>query len=218
MELKGGVFGSGASCDAGSTRLVTLKNYGQAIKGDDGTVIGTTRSLTAIQRADRVLLDNAHVTLTGESDVANANQTALYSLNNIGNYTESQTIDGGNGLVLQSGSTLALDAAAIELAQFKSIDQGGKEVALGALSASPNTLLFDTGTVFRVSYTPLTRTESGVTAEAEIYGPVGGYTYLFAGKQADAYAYAAQRMTGKPVRECVLYFLYSGETVKSSCK
>lgn len=193
MELKGGVFGSGASCDAGSTRLVTLKNYGQAIKGDDGTVIGTTRSLTAIQRADRVLLDNAHVTLTGESDVANANQTALYSLNNIGNYTESQTIDGGNGLVLQSGSTLALDAAAIELAQFKSIDQGGNEVALDVLSAWPNTLLFDTGTVFRVSYTPLTRTESGVTAEAEIYGPVGGYTYLFAGKQADAYAYAAQQ-------------------------
>ena len=37
-------------------------------------------------------------------------------------------------------------------------------------------------------------------------------------KQLEAYAYAAQRMTGKPVRECVLYFLYSGETVKSSCK
>ena len=25
-------------------------------------------------------------------------------------------------------------------------------------------------------------------------------------KQLEAYAYAAQRMTGKPVRECVLYF------------
>ena len=37
-------------------------------------------------------------------------------------------------------------------------------------------------------------------------------------RQLEAYAYAAQRMTGKPVRECVLYFLYSGETVKSSCK
>ena len=33
-------------------------------------------------------------------------------------------------------------------------------------------------------------------------------------KQLEAYAYAAQRMTGKPVRECVLYFLYSGETVE----
>ena len=33
-------------------------------------------------------------------------------------------------------------------------------------------------------------------------------------KQLEAYAYAAQRMTGKPVRECVLYFLHSGETVE----
>ena len=32
--------------------------------------------------------------------------------------------------------------------------------------------------------------------------------------QLRAYAWAAERMTGKPVRECVLYFLHSGESVK----
>ncbi len=32
-------------------------------------------------------------------------------------------------------------------------------------------------------------------------------------KQLAAYAYAARKMTGKPVRECILYFLYAGETV-----
>ncbi len=39
-------------------------------------------------------------------------------------------------------------------------------------------------------------------------------------KQLDAYAYAVEHMTGMPVRECVLYFLYSGEefTVKNACK
>ena len=36
-------------------------------------------------------------------------------------------------------------------------------------------------------------------------------------KQLEAYAYAAQRMTGRPVRECVLYFLYSGEIVRADC-
>ena len=36
-------------------------------------------------------------------------------------------------------------------------------------------------------------------------------------KQMEAYAYAAQRMTGRPVRECVLYFLYSGEIVRADC-
>lgn len=34
-------------------------------------------------------------------------------------------------------------------------------------------------------------------------------------KQLEAYAYAAHRMTGRPVRECVLYFVYSGETVRA---
>ncbi len=32
--------------------------------------------------------------------------------------------------------------------------------------------------------------------------------------QLRAYAWAAKRMTGKPVRECLLYFLHSGQTVK----
>ena len=39
-------------------------------------------------------------------------------------------------------------------------------------------------------------------------------------KQLEAYAYAAHRITGKPVRECILHFLYAGETitVKNACK
>lgn len=198
MRIDGGVFGSGASCDAGSTRLVTLKNYGQPIK-TDGAMTGTTRTLAAIQRADRVLLLNAHVTLTGQSDVANTNQTTLYSLNAIGNYTGSEKVEGGNGLVLQAGSTLILKSAAIELAQFRSLNNKpeAEEVTLDNLKKSPNTLMFDTGTVFRVSYTPLTRTETGVTSASETYGPVRGYTYLLAGERADAYAYAAQQKEGE---------------------
>lgn len=192
MRIDGGVFGSGASCDAGSTRLVTLRNYGQPIR-TNGTITGTTRTLAAIQRADRVVLLNSHVTLTGQSDVANANQTTPYSLNAIGNYTASKTIDGGNGLVLQAGSTLVLEAAAIELAQFRSQDSSGQKVTLEGLKTVPNTLMFDTGTVFRVSYTPLTRTDTDVTLANETYGPVLGYTYLLAGERADAYAYAAQQ-------------------------
>ncbi len=36
--------------------------------------------------------------------------------------------------------------------------------------------------------------------------------------QLKAYAWAAERMTGLPVRECVLYFLYSGESVNIKCR
>lgn len=39
-------------------------------------------------------------------------------------------------------------------------------------------------------------------------------------RQLEVYAYAAERIMGKPVRECVLYFLHAGEeySIKSACK
>lgn len=184
MMISGGVFGSGASCDAGSTRLVTLKDYGKPVKDENGIIGGATRTLTAIQRADRVLLKNAHIQLTGESDVANSNQTALYSLNRIGDHGPLETLGSlGNGLVLQGGSTVILDSAAIETANLKSVDHEGKEVTLAGLSTVPNTVLFGSGIVFRVSYT------NPDTKKAD-YGAVSGYAYMIAEDRADAYAYA----------------------------
>ncbi|MCH1980899.1 hypothetical protein MCG44_14350 [Lawsonibacter sp. OA9] len=184
MTISGGVFGSGASCDAGSTRLVTLKNYGKPVKDENGIISGATRILSAIQRADRVLLKNAHIQLAGESDVANSNQTALYSLNRIGDHGDLDTLGNlGNGLVLQSGSTVILDSAAIETANLKSVDQDGNEVTLTELSTVPNTVLFGSGIVFRVSYTDLEKGEIH-------YGAVWGYAYMMAEDRADAYAYA----------------------------
>lgn len=180
MKLGGGVFGSGASCDAGSTRLVTLENYGEAVL-DGGTVTGATRTLDSIQRADRVVILNSHVQLIGQSDVANANQTAKYSLNRIGDHEKAAGLgDLGNGLVLQGASTLILNSPAMELAAFRSVDADGKE----AVESSPkSTLLLDTGTLLRVAYT----NEKGST----VYGPVKGYTRLLAGNAADGYVYAA---------------------------
>ena len=131
MRIAGGVFGSGASCDAGSTRLVTLKNYGTPVLDDSGLATGVTRSLEAIQRADRVVLYNSHIQLSGKSDVANPNQTTLYSLNRIGDHGARDGVaEGENSLVLQAGSTLILDSAVIETANFKSIDKDEKNVEL----------------------------------------------------------------------------------------
>lgn len=183
MTVSGGVFGSGASCDAGSTRIVTLLNYGEAIKDADGEIKGATRTLNAIQRADRVVLRNSHVELKGQSDVANANQTALYSLNRVGDHGNIAGLGTlGNGLILQSGSTMMLDSAVIEIARFKSLDEGGKEVALGEIQDIPNTVLFSQGTIFRISYTD--------TDGKEIYGDINGYAYMAAENTAVGYAYA----------------------------
>ncbi|WP_020226021.1 hypothetical protein [Holdemania massiliensis] len=187
MKIDGGVFGSGASCDAGSTRLVTLKNYGGATRGEGSNgVLDVSRTLSAIQRADRVTLINSHVRLTGLSDIANTNQTALYSLNRIGDHGKVAE-DYDNGLVLQGGSTLVLESAMIETANFKSMDLNGKNaLTQETLKASPNTVKFETGTVFQVSYEGLKET---------LYGAVIGYAYMQAAEKASVYAYARPKIT-----------------------
>ncbi|MCD2493250.1 hypothetical protein LQE92_11530 [Lacrimispora sp. NSJ-141] len=189
MDIAGGVFGSGATCDAGSSRIVTLDGYGKRTAAEDGTTNGATRVLAAIQRADRVILKDSHVKLTGQSDVANADQTAKYSLNRIGDHGDSAALEPlGNGLILQGGSTLVLNSSVLEIANYKSVDNSGNEVGLNSLTASgldaemENTILFSSGTVFRIAYTG--------GDGSEIFGGVQGYTYMAADNTAVAYAYA----------------------------
>ena len=184
MKISGGVFGSGASCDAGSTRLVTLDHYG-VLDNQSGST-NATRTLDAIQRADRVLLIQSHVRLTGKSDIANSNATALYSLNRIGDHENPDVGELGKGLVLQGGSTVILDSEANGLGRFSSIDGAGKAVTLenvGTTDAkTANRVCFDAGTVFRVA---IENDDKTLT-----YGEVSGYSYMEAGETAEVFAYA----------------------------
>ena len=187
MNIACGVFGSGASCDAGDVRLVTLDHYGAPVKKGDGAW-DVTSSLTSIQRADQVRLINSHVHLTGQSDVANENQTALYSLNRVGDgqydSDKLQKLGGlGNSVSLIGGSTLMLDSALIEVANFKSVNDDGQPVPLTTqgLADNPNLVVLTTGTIFRISHT---------VGGVENYGAITGYSYMAAGDTAEAYAYA----------------------------
>lgn len=189
MKISGGVFGSGASCDAGSTRLVTLDHYG-VLDNQSGST-NATRTLDAIQRADRVLLIQSHVRLTGKSDIANSNATALYSLNRIGDHENPEVGKLGKGLVLQGGSTVILDSEANGLGRFSSIDGSGNAVELkdvGTTDAkTANRVCFDAGTVFRVA---IENDDKTLT-----YGEVSGYSYMEAGETAEVFAYARIKTT-----------------------
>lgn len=81
------------------------------------------------------------------------------------------------------GSTLVLHSAAIEMAEYKSLDGTGHEVTLDNLQSVPNTILFAADTVFRISSTTLPG-EGG----REVYGAVSGYSYMGAADRAAAYA------------------------------
>lgn len=183
MNISGGVFGSGASCDAGSTRLVTLDHYGERAEDTSSGKVDVTRTIAAIQRADRVLLLNSHVRLSGQSDIANVDETALYSLNRIGDHQDADVGELGSGLVLQDNSTIILDSEAIGLGRFSSVDKQGDAVTIDDIKETPNTIRFDAGTVFRVAYTDKTDNKL-------VYGEVNGYAYMQAEDRAEAYAYA----------------------------
>lgn len=182
MDIAGGVFGSGASCDAGDVRLVTLDHFGAPATG--GQPEQVTGAVTSIQRADQVRLIGTHVRLAGQSDVANFNQTALYSLNRIGDNGNFDKLGKlGNGLVLEGGSTLVLDSASNSVANLKSMDEKeSTAVTQEMLGDNPNTVVLATGTVFRISNTS--------QADSEEYGAVTGYFYMIAGDTAEAYAFA----------------------------
>lgn len=189
MDIRGGVFGSGASCDAGDIRLITLRNFGSKVY-DNGDIVDAT-TLSSIQRADQVRIIESHIRLTGESDVANANPTAPYSMNRIGDHgTSEQLGELGNGLILENGSTLILDSAAIEIANCKSMKEdlnssndNLSEVTVDDIKTTPNTIKLATGTVFRIGYT--LKEQSTLK-----YGAVRGYSYLLVEESAQAYAYA----------------------------
>ena len=162
------MFGSGASCDAGDVRLVTLDHFGAAASGG-GQPEQVTGTVTSIQRADQVRLIQTHVRLAGQSDVANSNQTTPYSLNRIGDKGNFDKLgELGNSLVLEGGSTLVLDSASNSVANLKSVDDTESKVVTQAdLAHCPNTVVLSTGTVFRISNTS--------QGDSEEYGAVTGY-------------------------------------------
>ena len=198
MTLEGGVFGSGASCDAGDVRLVTLEKFGSRAGAE------VTGKILSIQRADQVRLIDSHVRLSGQKDVANENQQASYSLNRIGNHGNakvdadgnSKLGDMGNSLVLQGGSTLVLDSDAIEIADYKSVDSSGTAItSLEKLHEVGNTIRFTSGTVLRIAC----RFKTGNVYDAsETYGKVDGYSFLMADNKAAATVFARIKPGGMP--------------------
>lgn len=184
MNISGGVFGSGASCDAGEMRIVTLADYGESSKSESENITGVTRELTAIQRADKVLIKNSHIRLTGQSDIANSDTTEKYSLNRIGDKTFG---DAGaeKGLILQGGSSLMIDASVLELAEYQSLTENGTQAGISDVKTdetAQNSIVFSSGTMFRVACTD--------ADGQDVYGAVKGYSCLDVADTAVAYVYA----------------------------
>jgi len=76
--LNGGVYGDGNLCLVNGNRQITLKDFEPSA---DKTRVKTFYSL---QRADKVILDNSAVVLLGAIDLVEEGDTAVYSINRVG--------------------------------------------------------------------------------------------------------------------------------------
>ena len=182
MYVKGSLFGSGNSCSAfydtpAYPHFITIKNY-QAVEE------GTNFPLYSIQRASTVTLIHTKLRLAGRADGANANPTALYSLNYI------------YSLVLQSSSEgssqIILDAPTKDLRKITSQEYDGSINGYKNTTADKpyNIIQLNGGIVLEV------KEDSGNPRED--YGPVQGYFYLDVNQLSyySAYVYGQRQVSG----------------------
>ena len=85
MYIGGSIYGSGTSCDAGKQgRHIILREYGQVINASQPTTAlpysSATRALYSIQRADSLVIDNAHIVLLGEGKINSLVTTEKYTI------------------------------------------------------------------------------------------------------------------------------------------
>ena len=75
LNIRYSVIGSGTSTEGGDVnRLITIRHYG------DWDDCRTSRTLSSIQRADRLVLDSVFINLEGEQDAYSAYASSNYSL------------------------------------------------------------------------------------------------------------------------------------------
>ena len=106
MHIGGGIYGSGASCEAGATSHdILVRNYGTRTPTGDAEMTAATRTLTTIQRGGQVLLDGVNVKLSGATDISSTTDPTNYGVLNI---DESLMVANATGIVLGT-SPIAAD-------------------------------------------------------------------------------------------------------------
>ena len=175
MNIGGSLFGCGTSCDAGKAgRTIMVSNYGAALGGSKNDNFPepyseATRTLYSIQRADSLILDNAHLNLTGHAQINSLDATAKYSI-----YSFDKTVR------LANGSSLFLNAVATQIKDFwnascadvYATNASYTPVAYNKVSETPNKIRVNGGNFIEIYHDKMINdTDPG-------YGMLNGFAYM----------------------------------------
>ena len=185
MNIGGSLFGCGTSCDAGKAgRTIMVRKYGKALGGSKNENFNepyseASRTLYSIQRADSLILDDAHVNLTGHAQVNSLDATMKYGI-----YSFDKTVR------LVNGSSLFLNAMASQIVDFwnascEDVYDAEKEytaVAYDQVAATPNKVRVNGGNYIEIYHDkmPVTTTSNGTTTTTYEpgYGMLNGFAYM----------------------------------------
>ena len=176
MNIGGSILGSGTSCDAGTQgRTIMVSNYGEAIssgsKNDNFPEPYTeaTRTLYSIQRADTLILDNAHINFVGLAKVNSIEATEKYA---IYSFDKTVRIVGGSSLFMNAVTSQIMDFWSASCDDIYDAEATYTPVAYDAVAQTPNKIRVNGGNYIEIYHDKMI---NGTTAG---YGMLNGFAYM----------------------------------------
>ncbi len=181
LVIGNSIYGSGTSGDAGTDREIVIRNYG--IKSGS-PFNACSRKLHTIQRADRLVLDNAHIELTGKGSIASATTTETFAILNI---DESLKIANGSSLVISSPIDSVKAVGSYTCTDVFAAAPEYTPVTIADLSTADkdNKIYFKDGCYLNVYYN---------NGTANRYGALSGYFHMTADNNTVGFAYARPKV------------------------
>ena len=93
INIGGSIFGSGNASSAKTNGDINIRNYG---------TLDNPKKGVSIQRASKVLLDNANITLSGTTDSTSVHASTYFTLNRI----STLTLKNNSAMFLRNGANL----------------------------------------------------------------------------------------------------------------
>lgn len=177
MNIAGSIFGCGTSCDAGKKgRAIVVSNYGQANGSGSKNnnfpepYSDATRSLYSIQRADTLVLNNAHINFTGHAKVYTTDATEKYAINS---FDKTVRIVGGSSLFMNAPTSQIKDwwnASCDDV--YLGVNATYTPVAYNEVAATPNKIRVNGGNYIEVYH------DKQINSTTGGYGMLNGFAYM----------------------------------------
>ena len=189
MNIAGNLFGCGTSCDAGAQgRAIMVRNYGSALSSGNKNenfpepYTEATRSLYSIQRADVLVLDNAHINFLGQAKVYSLEATEKYAINS---FDKTVRIVGGSSLFMNAPTSQIKDWWNASCSNVYATGNDGSiynaqgnlvgtytPVAYNAVTGTPNKIRVNGGNYIEIYHDKMINATTGG------YGMLNGFAYM----------------------------------------